>query len=256
MKNTYIIIIFLAICVNTALAQQRRDGGIALNTGNALLFSVTYGYSFPAGDIADRFGNSNTLGGSLNWMTDKSNLIFGIDGQFLFGNRVKEDVLVNLRTPEGDIISRDGVFASVVLRQRAFFTGVILGKLFSLSKYNTRAGIRATISPGFFQHKIRIQDDSNAVPQVAGEYKKGYDRLTNGFAISEFIGYQQLDTKKLLNFYIGVELTQGFTQNRRQVNFDTGLSDTESRFDMLITIKAGWTLPFYFGGAKDEEIYY
>jgi hypothetical protein len=93
------------------------------------------------------------------------------------------------------------------------------------------------------------------VPQLTGNYKKGYDRLTNGLAINEFIGYQMLSTNKRVNFYFGFEFTQGFTQSRRDFDFDTRSADTQKRFDSLMGIRAGWILPFYVGKGA-AEIYY
>ena len=55
---------------------------------------------------------------------------------------------------------------------------------------------------------------------MSKEYKKGYDRLTNGPAITEGISYLHCGSKRLINFSLGLECTQGFTQNRRDYNFD------------------------------------
>jgi hypothetical protein len=109
---------------------------------------------------------------------------------------------------------------------------------------------------GLFQHKIRIQDDPQVVvSSLAGDYKKGYDRLTNGLAITEFIGYQHFAKNRLINFYAGIELTQGFTQNRRDYNFDTFERDDAKRFDGLVGFKLGWVLPFYLSDNPDEIFY-
>jgi hypothetical protein len=68
------------------------------------------------------------------------------------------------------------------------------------------------------------------VPQVQGAYAKGYDRLTNGPAISQYIGWLHLDRKKLVNFNAGIEIIEAFTQNRRDFNFDQMKKDDSKRF--------------------------
>jgi hypothetical protein len=105
------------------------------------------------------------------------------------------------------------------------------------------------------QHKIKIQDESKSVSQLTGDYKKGYDRLSNGLAMTGFIGYQHLDPKKRINFITGFDLTMGFTQNRRDFNFDTMTKDERKRKDFLVGFKVGWILPISTG-ENPEEIFY
>ncbi len=244
-----LVILFLAegLCAQ-GLSRERT------NLGDAILVNFAYSFQWPGGDLADRFGFSNSIGGHLEFLTNKTNFILGLQGSYLFGKNVDEDVISHLRTPEGEFIDRNGVFSSVVLRQRGFHFSAQFGKLFALSKNNPRNGIRATLGVGLFEHKIRVQDDSQSLPQFFGDYKKGYDRLTNGLALTEFIGFQSLSKNRMVNFFIGVEFTQAFTQNRRNWNFDTRSKDEESRLDLLWGVKVGWILPFYFGGS--DKFYY
>jgi len=228
----------------------------AQNKGNGILLNFTFGGQLPGGDLVDRFGANLNVGGGVDFMTEKSNLIFGLEGYFLFGNTVKEDVLEPLRTPNGTIIGNDRNPVDVPLRERGFYLGATFGKLFSLSQKNPRSGIRATVGAGLLQHNIRIQDDPvSAIPQLSEPYKKGYDRLSNGLAFNEFIGYQYLSTDKRINFFAGFEFTQALTQSRRDFNFDTRNQDTEQRLDLLWGIRVGWVLPFYVGKSAGE-IYY
>lgn len=235
----------------TALAQVSD-----LNKGNAILLNMTYSGQLPGGDLSARFGPSMSVGGGLEFMAAKGNFIIGVEGFYLFGTEVREDVIAPLRTPEGFIIGNDKSYAEIELRQRGLYAGLLIGKLFALSNRNPRAGIRATLSAGILQHKIRIQEDPfRVVPQLTGAYLKGYDRLSNGLAFNQFLGYQMLSTDKRINFFAGIECTQAFTRNRRSFNFDTRRSDTEPRFDLLFGIRAGWILPFYVG-QEAREIYY
>ena len=146
--------------------------------------------------------------------------------------------------------------ANYGLRERGLQFNVLAGKLFPLPGKNKRSGIRTTVGVGFLQHKIRLQQDPDSkVFQFVGAYQEGYDRLTNGLSISEFIGYQHLSNNRGVNFFFGFEFTQAFTQNRRNFNFNEMRKDDSKRTDLLIGFKVGWTLPFYIGEEADEIFY-
>ena len=89
---------------------------------------------------------------------------------------------------------------------------------------------------------------------LSGDYKKGYDRLTNGLTLKQFIGYQHLDPNLRLNFFAGFEFLEGFTRSRRDFDFDTRRKDQTDRLDLLWGFRVGLVLPFYFSG--DRDIFY
>ncbi|MEM6697029.1 MAG: hypothetical protein AAF599_01440 [Bacteroidota bacterium] len=226
-----------------------------LNEGNGILLNFSYGYQLPFEDMEERFGNNGVGHIGVEYWT-KNSLILGLEGSFLFGSTVKQDVIAGLRTQEGFIIGNDRDVADIRLRQRGFYAGGLIGKLFPLLENNNRSGIRATLGLGLLQHKIRIQDDPQRdVAALSTEYKKGYDRLTNGLALNQFIGYQHLANDRLLNFSAGVEFIQGFTQNRRSFNFDTQMQDTQMRLDVLLALRVTWVLPFYLNETAGDIIY-
>ena len=111
-----------------------------------------------------------------------------------------------------------------------------------MSKKHPKSGIRLTASTGVLQHKIRIEDRTGGLIQLQGEYLKGYDRLTNGLAFTEFIGYQHISNSGLVNFMAGFELTQGFTKNRRSWDYLEMKRLDEQRFDLLNGFRVGWVL--------------
>ena len=233
--------------------------GNKINTYNVLTLNFSYGAHLPAGDLSNRFEGNFSLGGGLDFITEKKNLIFGLKGNNLFGKNVKEDVLASLRDSDGFILGSvgggQGTYAEVFLRERGFYVGAHIGKLFSISSINKRAGIRATIGLGLLQHKVRIQDETGAADQLKGDLIKGYDQLSNGVAFEQFIGYQQLSRKSGANFFAGFELTEAFTQNRRGINFTIQKQDTAKRFDVLLGFRVGWSFTFYVG-ERGEDIRY
>ncbi len=225
------------------------------NRGPALLLDISYAYQVPAGDLADRFGHSFSLGLGLDHITAESNWLIGLSGNFTFGNSVKEDVLSNLRSPEGYIYGNNQGVADIGLGQRGWFLGLRGGKLVSLGAKNPRSGLRLTLGAGFWEHRVRIREDpSSVVPQVTGSYLKGYDRLSSGMALQQFAGYQHMSKDGRINFYFGVELTEGFTRERRGIGYNTGNDLSGSRLDLNIGFRLGWILPFFMGGG--EEIFY
>ncbi|MBK6949614.1 MAG: hypothetical protein IPH16_17425 [Haliscomenobacter sp.] len=226
-----------------------------LNTGKAWVGEVSYGFQIPSGDLSARFGPNVSLGAGIQWMSQKSNWLIGVQGQFLFGQRVEEDVLSTLRTAEGFIIGNDRDPADIQLRERGGYLGIQVGKLFSLDQDNPRSGLRISLGGGSLQHRIQIQKDPvRTVAQLEGDYAKGYDRLTNGPALYQWTGYQVFSKNRQVNFYIGLETIQGFTRGRRDWQFDLQQPYTGARLDLLWGIRAGLTLPIYYGST--EKIWY
>jgi hypothetical protein len=251
MKDYFASILILLSCLFfTCLLPAQSD----LNRESAVTFGLAYGYQIPGADLADRFGSNFYLSTQVGFL-NKKNWELSLDGGLLFGNKVKEDVLQTIRTVEGNIIGNDRNLADIQLKQRGYYLGVGLAKTLVLSESYPRSGLKVGLGTGFIQHKIRIQDDPvRSVPQLTEELKKGYDRLTNGWYLSQFVGYQYLANDRRINFYAGIETRQAFTKNRRSVNIDTGVIPDQNRLDTSWGLKVGWVLPFYLGFG--EEIYY
>lgn len=220
-----------------------------------ILAHLSFSFQSPGADLGDRFGWNNSAGLGLE-LLNRKNFIFGVQVDFMFGTRVKEDVLANLRTSDGKIVGNNAGLSTVKLTQRGWNGQVLFGKLFPFSKKNPRSGIRTTIGGGMLQHKIRIQQDPQSlVPQTIDIYAAGYDRLSNGLSLTEFIGYQKISENRTINFIFGVEFIQGFTQNRRDFNFDTRTEDNTKQFDFIIGGKMSWTIPFEINKNSDELFY-
>lgn len=216
--------------------------------------SFGYGIEFPHGDLADRYGNNLKFTLGAERLTS-SNWIYGVEFAFMFGTSVKEDVLAPYRLDNDEILGSDNAYADTFSRSRGMFLGVNVGKIFPFKK-GKRSGLRVTGALGLLANNIRIIDEASSTPQIEGPYKKGYDRLTRGLAFREFVGYQHISQDKRINFYIGLEFTQGFTKHIRAINFDTGLPpDQSGRYDGLVSLKAAFILPF-FDDFVDEEVFY
>ncbi|HMN32110.1 MAG TPA: hypothetical protein PKA54_01920 [Chitinophagaceae bacterium] len=216
-------------------------------------FDVLGSVDFPAADMAKRFGTSYKIGGGIRYKSNQ-NWFFGAKFEFITGNKTREDSLLwNIKTKNG-IISMNGELMNVGIFERGYTTGIQVGKLFSFWQANNYSGPMMIGSVGFMQYRINLFDRDNSFPHLNGDYKKGYDRLTNGVYIEDFIGYQYFSKSKLINFYAGFNFLWGFTQVRRDYTFDLGRKESESRNDILAGFKLGWVVPIY--KKKAEETYY
>ena len=208
------------------------------------LIGIHFGGQMPAADMAKRFGPNLEAGGMLAYKTNK-NWIFGVESSYLFGKNVKEKVLTNLTNSDGFITDNEGFPADLRINERGFILTAFFGRVFNLSKNNPNSGIIFTLGGGYLQHKINIYDAQQKVAAVKGNLKNGYDRLTNGYTFSQFLGYLNLSENRLLNFYFGVQMYEAFTVSVRKFNYDTRLPDTKPRFDILQGVRLGWILPLY-----------
>ena len=217
------------------------------DSSTMVLFTFQYGAFLPVGDMGQRFGPGFSPGGELRWLSP-SNWTAGLQGSFLFGGQVKEDVLANLRTSEGYIIGNDRLPADLQLRMRGAYLGGQAGKLWPLGD-SPRSGVRLSLGAGWMYHFIRIQKDpSRYVAQVEGAYARGYDRLAGGPAGYQWLGYEVHNRNGQVNLYIGLEILLAFTHPLRDYQFDLRSPETGGRRqDGFIGLRAGWSLPWQFG---------
>ena len=208
--------------------------------------TMSYAYQVPGGDLANRFGNNSNL--SLGFhIKAHSQWYYGVQGQFLFGTKViqEEGFLQNLMVDGSYVLDNDGYPATLVIQQRGFALSADVGRLFPVIGPNINSGVLVKAGAGFLQHKIRIEHQETYIAQLEDEYLKGYDRMANGPAVTGFVGYYHMSNNRLINFTIGVEGWRAFTEPRRPMNFDTQVREEGTRNDILLGIRAGWTLHLY-----------
>lgn len=225
-----------------------------LQASTKWIAKVGMGYDKPTNDLADRFGSNLNFHLGLERLSI-NNWMLSADFTYRYGSDVREDVLANFRLPSGQFLSIDGLPSDAFLRNRGAAIRFSLGKIIALHEKSPQSGIRIDIGVGLMSHYIRVQDENQAIDQIFGEYQNVYDRLTRGFAISEYIGYQYLSTDGFLNFNIGFEFNQGFTSGVRSVDFTTNTSRQTGRKDFLNGFKVTWLIPFY-SDDQGDQIYY
>jgi len=228
-------------------------GAIAQSTSNISLH-FSYGVDLPDGDLADRFGVDFNGAAGLDYIW-KNDWFAGYHAHMLLGSNVKEDVISNLRTTEGNLIGQQKNQAIVSLRQRAFLNGIHVGKFINISNSSFSHGPRISLGSSVLSHYIIFNDESATVNQLLGQYGSGYDRLTRGLTLEQFIGYQYKNDNGGVNVFGGFQFVQGFTQNVRPVDFDTRIRDDRNRIDLLFGVRLGvYIRLFEFGTA--EQVYY
>lgn len=247
MKNI-LFLGFFAYLYSTAFSQINLQDSVV----KAGIIQVELGVGLPAGDVANRFGIHELVGAGYQYKT-KQNLLVGFHASYIFGTGVKDTSISNLFNSSNAIIGTDGYYFSPVLYEQAFNFQVEAGKITNLLGVNPNSGIAFLAGAGYLQHNILIYVDEIYVPQLNKEYRKGYDRFSNGFALSQYIGYYFFSNKHFVNFRAGFEFTEAFTKNRRY-NFDVQSIDDTNNFDMFITFKATWNLPVF--REKQRTFYY
>lgn len=206
---------------------------------NAVLFCFNYGRQVPVGVLSKRFGGSNTVGFTTAYKFGNNYQIqSGINA--IFSGKVKENGIFDTMVGStGYLVDVNGNLAEIKMYERGIIWHLDVGKVIPINKFETNSGILLTAGAGFMQHYIKYTFQRTVLPQLEGEYAKGYDRLTNGLMLRGFAGYQRIDPKAMLNFVAGIEILNGFTKNRRSFNFDTRTADNTSRNDLMLGLKVG-----------------
>jgi len=220
------------------------------------LFYATYSFQFPGGDLAERFGGNSSIGGGFMLKT-KSNWIIGVEGNFMFGQSIKnsDSLLMNISTPDGMIIDANGFYADIIYYERGFnFLGKF-GKIIPILSPNPNCGIMITAGGGYLQNKIRIHNPGDTAPQILGDYKKGYDKLNGGWTITGSLGYLYLSNTRLLNFYLGFEFMQVWSKSLRKFDFQEEKEDTRNYSSQFYGIKFCWFIPLYKRTPKEYYLY-
>lgn len=230
-----------------------------VNIRDSSIFSTvmyaTYAYQIPSGDLSKIFGGTSSIGGGVLFKT-KSNWLFGAEGNFLFGQSVRngDSLLRNIMTHDGFLIDDNGFYADIVYYQRGYSIMGRFGKIIPLLAPNPNCGFTLLMGAGYIQDKIRIHNPGNTAPQILGDYKKGYDRLNGGIALSGSVGYTFLSNTRLLNFGAAFEFMQTWTNPYRERNFDTGMKDTRKFSTQFYSLRVYWMIPLYRRAPK--EFYY
>lgn len=222
---------------------------------NALIISPYYIAQLPFADMGERFGFSNQVGLTFMYKM-KKNWMIGAEGGFIFGTKLRENyVLDRISNANGQFVGQTNDLITIRPNMLGGMLKLQVGKIIPFSVKYPDAGLLLITGFGFLQHKISINVRENILPQLDKTYRKGYDRMSNGPALSQFIGGIFMERRKMYSFYGGVQFDVGFTQNRRNYDFYEMQKLNDKRIDFMIGFKLGWILPIFLQ-ASEKEYYY
>ena len=213
-------------------------------------FTFNYNYQIPIGDLKNTFGNNSAIGGSYFFETT-NNMIFGIEGNYMFGTDIKDStILDNISTSTGAIIGADGQYSNINLMQRGFTSYLCAGYAFHSSESNL-SGIYISQGLGYLQHQIFIDTKNQNLPQLNEDMKKGYDRFSNGFSTKLSIDYKYYHKKGRLQISSGFNYTMAYTKIQRAYNFaNNEYYNSKRTWDQLLGFEVEIIIPIH---RKNEE---
>lgn len=240
-KKGLAVVVLISLCLVSRAQVNPNDSAVS-----AFIPNASFSFQFPGGDVADRYGSNGTIGGGFFFKTRK-NLIFSADFNFIFGSDIKnaDSILRMVETESGHIIDGNGTYALYSMFERGYSINFRVGKIFKVLQANPNSGLMVMVGAGYLVHRLVIDNQNNTAPQISGDYAKGYDRLTGGPNLNQFIGYFYMGKSRVLNFYGGFEFYQAFTKSRRDYIIDQMQKDTNNYLDLFFGIKIGWMIPIY-----------
>lgn len=250
----YLLFILVFATFNSIYAQKgRKNNELKDSTFTIPMITANYGMDWKAGDISNRFGSNNAVGGSFV-IKNKKNWYYGVKGNYNWGTDVKEStILDNIKTSEDMVIDNEGRLTSIYLEERGTSFFLIGGKVFNVLTNNKNSGILVYGGLGTLHHNIKISFKDN-INSLSDEYKKGYDRLSFGYAANAYVGYMHLSKNRFINFYGGFNLIYGQTKSLRGFNYDTQQTDTDYSSNILYGFNVGWIIRL--NKRTKDEFYY
>ena len=236
--------VFLFIFLNTLNAQENKQSA----------FSVNYNYQFAFGNISKTFGNNSSVGLCYFFETTK-NYLFGIEGNYMFGNTIKDDSIFDgISSSDGGIIGGDGQYANINLMEIGFNTYLLAGYCFHNLEKNL-SGVYLSQGIGYLQHKIFIDTKNQNIPQLNENMKKGYDRFSNGISAKFSIDYKFYHKKGMFQISSGLNYTIAHTKIQRNYDFANNLVYPNKRkWDNFLGIKFEVIIPIQ--RKNDEQFHY
>lgn len=259
LKTIFLWLSLAPITLSIAFSQEVKIYKNKAEAFSVGFFSGAVGWTFPKGEIGNRYGSFMNTNLDLGWKF-KSNLFVMMEFTFQFGHqndKKRQEVLSEMIAPDatdGFIISTDGSDAGVASYNRNFAGSVKAGKIFPLFKSHPNSGIMLGFSAGLLQYQTIFMPTYAHAPQIEGDYARGYDRQMRGFMGGVFLGYWHMSASRFKNFYAGMEVNVAWTKSTRKYQFDLKGPDNRNYIDQMYTLKAGWVIPFH--GRSAEKIYF
>ena len=228
------------------------------SAGLFVILTPNFTYNMVLADLKKEFGNNFAIGADVgvklknNWSID-----FGF--KYLFGGDIRQNVIdsaFQYLVCDGHFIASNGVASSEIELE---FRGVSFhlqgGKIIPMSKRYRNSGIWIKAGIGVTQHFMNIKNPEEKIKSLTSEYKKGYDRLTLGLSLYQFVGYAHITKRNLFCVYGGVDFFENFAHRQREFDFSLMRKDNSKLFEAMIGFKIGWIIPLY-KHEPNREFYY
>ena len=242
----FFLVIFLPNSFVFSQIQMKRS--TTDSAGLIAYVSANYSYNFilKNSDLYKESTNLMGVGANLSLKT-KSNWTIETGFNYYFAGKVKgtDSMFAMITNAAGLIMDGNGTAANIEVDTRGWSLRLEGGKIFPISKKMQNAGIHAKLGVGVLQRNVFIKNPDNLVACLTEEYKKGYDRLTLGVSLYQYIGYTHLSNIKYSCFYGGIEFYEIFSKRQRDYDFNLMGKDNRKFFDVLIGLKFGWIVPLY-----------
>lgn len=241
MIRTIIFSSLLTMVSNYLMAQAGiRDSSIVISS-----LEIGYTAGWAEQDLLDRTNFAHVLSAQLSFKR-KSNLVWGFGGTVDLGDYNESgNGLEHLNSDVGFPIDKNGLLVEINQQFFGYTLFGSLGKLWATNLNKPNSGFYTGVQFGFMQHKISYVYNGDDLPSLSGDYRKGYDHLSNGLMLAQNIGYKRYSVRNYLNYEIGFNITQGFTKNRRDWNYDEMRRADEARFDLRYGPYVKLVVPIY-----------
>ena len=210
--------------------------------GRHLCFGVGVAPSIGLVQFGQQYLRFSSIPITAYYKTNK-NYTYGLMGSGYFGSDIVQPGLFTGMTYDNQLIDINGNPAQVRFQMRGWYAMATGGKIFSFKRQrNLNKGIHVRMGAGFMQHKIRMQFDSDKLPQLEDAYIKGYDRLHNGLMLMAGAQYHVIAMRNL-SLFAGIDYVQGYTKNRRSWEYSLNKKDDCIKTDQYINLNAGIIIP-------------
>ena len=254
MKHFFVtIIIVCSVLLSNKVYSQIETRVSKVDSAGLFLFiNPNFTYNLALADLKKSYGNNLALGADFGAKL-KSNWSVDIGFKFYFGGGVDtalfNETFKGLMNEDGYFITKKGTATSAINQEvefRGFSFHLQGGKVIPVSRWYRNSGIWLKAGVGLTQHYMHIKNaDDDEVMSLSGEYKKGYDKLTLGFSLYQFVGYAHMNRRNLFCLYGGVEFMESFSKRQRDFDFALMRKDDSKFFDLMIGFKIGWIIPLY-----------
>ncbi len=231
---------------------------LGAQTQSSLGVGVDFGGLLRGGNWAKSYGPglSTAFRGEYGL---KNGWLGSLQAELIYGNQVKFDPLIGLRSDVGILGDEAGEArpVEIVLKSRGFRASFLVGRYIPLGM--TGLSLRALAGPSYLQHKLRIQDDATlTTSNLRKEYKRGYDRLAAGWGGSGELGLQYKKAGNDAAFFLVAQGHIARTTAMRKTQFDVGMAAPGNAWDSGIALKVGILATLFDASTQREadQIYY